>query len=452
MYLEIYLLLTFVTIFYIIQFNKNIFLTYIPIIFTIMNLQNSYYKQINFTIFIFNLNNNLSLTYILIFLILLPITIFYAEFYNKNYFNKNMDKTEKYIILFSIMNGIFLSISYNYITIFIFYELLSILSLFLMNYNKILINATKDYIRYVIIPGLILFLFIILNYEESIIPFNQLILSKYTIIFFIIFSTKAALAPFSIWILSAMKAPHYISALFHSSLIVKSGLLLILRIMTNFTYPYSIKKLTIINIFLESHIVLIPTITIITMSLLAIISTDYKKILALSTIIHIAQMILSYTNKTLIQYIYIHSLSKFTLFAYLGYMSIKNKTDNELHSLQLNMYEKIFKYISVLSCLFLSGHLILGGLIFKQQALSFLNNNLYYLICLMSFIYNNKLIRGIMHTQAEMIYTISLMIFIYYQLYTYAILFLISYTIPEYLNYKAIAIIIFCIMILTEIY
>lgn len=85
--------------------------------------------------------------------------------------------------------------------------------------------------------------------------------------------TKAALLPFSSWLLGAMVAPTTVSALLHSSTMVKAGVYLLLRLSPVLTASY-----------VGYAVALVGGITFLVTSVLAIAQTDAKRILAYSTI------------------------------------------------------------------------------------------------------------------------------------------------------------------------
>lgn len=426
MYYNPILLLTILGMASIIHFNRNILLGYILITINLFAFKYFPSDIISFSAIKINLYDPISTIYIFILMTLWPVSLYFAEFYNDK-----IDRTEKHLISSAIVIAIMLGGSQNYLTLFIFYEILSVITLFFMNYSQKLYKTTKEYIILVIIPGFLLSLPIIFYYNDSITDFENLKVSNHFILFVIIFASKAAVLPMSRWILTAMEAPHYISALLHSTLVVKAGLIFILRVLTNYDIPYSHTLLTIYDMIKSEHIYLLPTITIIIFSCIAILSSQYKRILASSTIIHISQMILLYPNAALGYYIAMHSILKFTLFAYLGYVYIKTSDYNRFHLSDPNKYEKVFMYLAIVGILFLSGTSILHGITIKHKVFAEFNRNLYFLITTMGYIYNIKLIKGIIREKAEIIFIAIILTFAYQMLFLYLTLFAAAIIIEE---------------------
>lgn len=92
--------------------------------------------------------------------------------------------------------------------------------------------------------------------------------------------TKAAQVPFQQWLIGAMVAPAPVSALLHSSTMVKAGAFLILRLMPAFQ-----------ETFLAAGVAWVGAFSFLTMGALAVSRNDSKQILAYSTILNLGLII-----------------------------------------------------------------------------------------------------------------------------------------------------------------
>lgn len=100
--------------------------------------------------------------------------------------------------------------------------------------------------------------------------------------------TKSAQLPFQSWLLGAMVAPTPVSALLHSSTMVKAGVYLIIRMMPAFAFESTGTSGVVIGLM----IALFGAVTFVVASLLAISQTTGKKVLAYSTIANLGLIIM----------------------------------------------------------------------------------------------------------------------------------------------------------------
>jgi ech hydrogenase subunit A len=99
--------------------------------------------------------------------------------------------------------------------------------------------------------------------------------------------TKAAQLPFQSWLLGAMVAPTPVSALLHSSTMVKAGVYLVVRLAPSFSQAH----LGTMGVFLGEIIALVGGFTFLGASALAISQHTGKKVLAYSTIANLGLII-----------------------------------------------------------------------------------------------------------------------------------------------------------------
>jgi ech hydrogenase subunit A len=133
--------------------------------------------------------------------------------------------------------------------------------------------------------------------------------------------TKSAQLPFSSWLLGAMVAPTPVSALLHSSTMVKAGVYLVLRLapVLRSTIP-------------GTMVALIGGITFLVASLIAISQSDAKRVLAWSTIANLGLIVLCGgigTYEALwagILLILFHAVTKALLFLCVGTFEQKTNT------------------------------------------------------------------------------------------------------------------------------
>src|ERR1019366_5252648 len=93
--------------------------------------------------------------------------------------------------------------------------------------------------------------------------------------------TKSAQLPFSSWLLGAMVAPTPVSALLHSSTMVKAGVYLIVRMAPVITG-------TTVGLM----VAMVGAVTFLAGSLAAITTSDAKKVLAYSTVANLGLIVL----------------------------------------------------------------------------------------------------------------------------------------------------------------
>ncbi|MGB7528760.1 putative monovalent cation/H+ antiporter subunit A [Sphingobacterium cellulitidis] len=166
---------------------------------------------------------------------------FYARTYLKGH--PFFDRFFGYLYLFmSAMLGLVLSD--NIFLLFIFWELTSISSFFLIGFNNDQEASRKSAMTaltitgmggFFLLAGLVLIGNVAGTYQISeLIQYRDVILNhpQYPLILFLIFIgafTKSAQFPFHFWLPGAMKAPTPVSAYLHSATMVKAGIYLLAR-------------------------------------------------------------------------------------------------------------------------------------------------------------------------------------------------------------------------------
>ncbi|AHX04263.1 proton-conducting transporter transmembrane domain-containing protein [Ehrlichia japonica] len=284
------------------------------------------------------------------------ITTIYSISYMKHN-NQNNNKQPIFYACFAMSIGCTMGIAFsaNLLTLFIFYELLTISTYPLVTYytNTQSQISGRYYIGTLLGTSMLLFLpaiLIIYNISgtldftpNGILPeniSNSLLMSLLLLLIYGI--GKAALMPVHLWLPQAMVAPTPVSALLHAVAVVKSGVFTIIKILL---YIIGLEKL---NILVQEHsniLMYISGATIILASLIAIKQTNLKKLLAYSTISQLAYIVMTaslytkYAIQVAIFQMISHAFAKITLFFAAGaiYTKTGKKYLHELHGIGMSM-------------------------------------------------------------------------------------------------------------------
>jgi len=250
----------------------------------------------------------------------------YASVYLKGH--HYLDRFFGYLSLFmGSMLGLVLSD--NVITLFIFWELTSISSFFLIGFNNDNQASRKSSMLALAITGgggfLLLGAFILLGTINGDFSIQSMQASSallksdqlYGLILFFLFAgafTKSAQFPFHFWLPGAMKAPTPVSAYLHSATMVKAGIYLLAR----FTPVLGQ------HIYWNTTLLIIGGITMLYAACHSIFRTDLKAILAYSTVAALGMLVFLLgigSKEALIAasvFILVHALYKAALFLTAG--------------------------------------------------------------------------------------------------------------------------------------
>jgi ech hydrogenase subunit A len=196
-----------------------------------------------------------------------------------------------FALLFLFMGAMFgLIFANNLVWLFLFWEITTLCSFLLIGYTSTE-EARRNALRALVINlagGLTFAMAIVWFYHESgSIALQTLLAGKQSLALLpaalLCFSgiTKSAQLPFSSWLLGAMVAPTPVSALLHSSTMVKAGVYLVLRLATVVT-----------GTRVGLMVALVGGLTFLVASLAAITTSDAKKVLAWSTIANLGLIVL----------------------------------------------------------------------------------------------------------------------------------------------------------------
>jgi ech hydrogenase subunit A len=226
------------------------------------------------------------------------------------------------IMLFlGAMNG--LVISNNILWVYFFWEITTLCSFLLISHDQneeSIKNATRALLLNSI-GGLSFVVGIIFMYYKSgTVALNEIISSQDSSILMIPIAfltlaafTKSAQMPFQSWLLGAMVAPTPVSALLHSSTMVKAGVYLVLRLSPVF-----------IDTWLGRIVAVAGAFTFVSAALLAIFQSNAKRVLAYSTISNLGLIIAlssiahRYAIYAAALLIVLHGVSKALLFLCVG--------------------------------------------------------------------------------------------------------------------------------------
>lgn len=168
----------------------------------------------------------------------------FATGYMKTYQKENPDVPDRrryfFLVIFVFMAAMFgLVLSNNILWMFFFWEVTTVCSFLLIGYsrtNEAVKNSFKAVIMNMIGGLAFMTAIIVLANDSGVLEFDRLssipatfLIVPVTLLCFAGF-TKAAQLPFSSWLLGAMVAPTPISALLHSSTMVKAGIFLFIRL------------------------------------------------------------------------------------------------------------------------------------------------------------------------------------------------------------------------------
>lgn len=258
-----------------------------------------------------------------------------------------------YLLIFmGAMLGVVLSD--NLITLFIFWELTSISSFFLIGFNNEDEESRKSSMWALSITGLggffLLAAFVLIGSITQTYSIHELLTQSstlidhpyyYVIIFFLFAGafTKSAQFPFHFWLPGAMKAPTPVSAYLHSATMVKAGIYLLARF-TPVLSDGDVWNLTLM---------IVGGITMFLGAFTSIFKKDMKSVLAFSTIsaLGILVFLLGLGTEIAIYaactFILVHALYKATLFLITGIV------DHETQTRDLSVLSGLRKVMPILA-------------------------------------------------------------------------------------------------------
>lgn len=276
--------------------------------------------------------------------------------YAIGYMNANKEKhLARFYMCFCLAMAAVMGIAYsaNLLTLFIFYELLTLSTYPLVAHkgSEDAKNGARVYLGILIGTSIGFLLIAILwtwsttgtlNFSVGGILENQLSDGLLMLLFalYAFGIGKAALMPFHRWLPSAMVAPTPVSALLHAVAVVKAGVFCILKVTV---YVFGIDVLT--NTGTNSPIIWIATATMLLASLVALQQDNLKARLAYSTVSQLAYIVLGAVLATSTSimgsslHLATHAVGKITLFFCAGaiYTATKKTLISDMHGLGRSM-------------------------------------------------------------------------------------------------------------------
>lgn len=326
--------------------------------------------------------DKLTTIYVLMISILYFFTNLYSFFYLQlqNHSELNQDINTRIHFFFmpiAIMASIGIAYSINLLSLFVFYELLTLSTypLVVQSFSDHARKAGRTYIITLLSSSLVFIFFALIfldqNYDmagNSIFNKNGVftnLAEKDAIILLVCFIfgfSKTAIFPLYKWLPKAMVAPIPVSALLHAVAVVKSGIFALIKV---FVYLFGLDYLNNLHHIIPwslDWITLLGCFTIIYAGIMACKQESMKKILAYSTISQLSYMIvflsLASTATFTLSYLQIlsHSIAKITLFFAVGIIYISTKKSD------VNEMQGMFRILPIPVILFILGSFSIIGL------------------------------------------------------------------------------------------
>jgi multicomponent Na+:H+ antiporter subunit D len=329
------------------------------------------------------ISDSLSNIFALMVSVLYCSTNFYSFFYlqAQKHSNLGQDLNPRINFFFmpiAIMASLNIAYSANLISLFIFYEILTLSTypLVIQSFSEHARKAGRFYLG-ILFGSSTFFLVIALifldhNYGGSSFKlggiFNQDISIKDFIILLICFVfgfSKTAIFPLYAWLPRAMVAPIPVSALLHAVAVVKAGIFSLVKV---FVYLFGIDYISNMHKsfpWSTDWLTLLACFSIVYAGIMACRQDSLKKILAYSTISQLSYMILALSIASypalvaaLLQML-AHSIAKITLFFSAGIIYLS------LHKSDVSEMGGIFRILPIPVLLFIAASLSIIGLPFS---------------------------------------------------------------------------------------
>ncbi len=279
----------------------------------------------------------------------------------------------------AIFGAVGVALSKNLITLFIFYEILTVSTYPLVAHEESeeALFAGRKYLAYLLTSGVFLLAATVLDYSltgtTDFTPGGHLTLASASrpllsilFFFFLLGFMKAAYMPFHSWLPTAMVAPTPVSALLHAVAVVKAGVFGVVRIAC---YVYGRETMSALG--LGVMLASLASVTMIGASLFAIAQDNLKKRLAYSTISQLSYILfgvgllspMGITGAML--HIPLHGFMKITLFLCAGFILSATGKKNISEMAGLGRIMPITMFAFAIGALGMCGAPPVAGLISK---------------------------------------------------------------------------------------
>ncbi len=260
------------------------------------------------------------------------ISIIYSIGYMRAHHEINQTRFFSFFAI-SIGSALGVALSANLWTTFLFYEVLTLATFPLVGHNLNAKNKNQvfTYLGVLVVSSMTLFLagIVFVYLYASSVDFTKegvfaaANLPPYLVILilllFIFGVAKAAVMPMHSWLPAAMVAPTPVSALLHAVAVVKSGVFILAKVVI-FIFGAGYLRSVVNSLWDFNWLLLIPAITILLASTIALFQDSLKKRLAYSTISQLSYVLLGLLMLTPyglmggVTQIFAHAFGKITLF------------------------------------------------------------------------------------------------------------------------------------------
>lgn len=269
--------------------------------------------------------------------LLWPIAIYYAKTYMTHEGGFQRFFTF-YILTFGVVLG--LASSENMFTLYLFYELLTFITMPLVAHNQDskALYAGKVYVSHMIFgaslsfAGMMIFLsnmgefhFVLGGMTPD--PLSSQMLVAY-VLMFVGFGTKAGLVPLHGWLLGAGVAPTTVTALLHAVAVVKSGAFATMRLTYCLYTPEMLQ-----NTFAQWFVMSIVIVSVMYGSFSAVKAQHLKRRLAYSTVSQLSYILLAVSTMSMLGlraaflHMFFHAFCKIVLFYGAGNLLFSNHAE-----------------------------------------------------------------------------------------------------------------------------